>query len=554
MPESNFSGSSAYSGILNVNSTGGWELIVRKNSGGGYHTSTPQGWSVLINAVSFSGSWTYDFRSTSFIRIANQDSHGSYPRPALGRDVAASWSINMDSGIGNSGGAFSFWSDGTASAPNQVPWANATAITATSFIANWGEPNNNGATITEYDLHITRTPAHDPAGAAFYNWTGNANTSRSLTNQPRGTTFYISVRARNAVGPGAWSNWSSFTTLHTVPDRPPAIVLNSKTSTSARVTIADPAYKGGGIIGREVQLSPTSDFTSGVTTLPDPAQLTFDVSGLTRNTQYSLRHRVRSSIGWSAWSDTLTFTTPVNPPTAPSGYSPTDITSATAYSGMPYVADNGGGSLAALRIEYNSSAGSTGSTIVTTSGYFPAFMSGLTAGTVTYYRMAVLNSGEGATWSAWGEWVSFVTKSNVPSPAGTPTFSAIGNNVATATWTAPSNLYGSTLTGYTVRAAPAPSFASATEWTVGAAVLSKVMDGLQPGTTYYVQVFANSNNGVGSYSAVTQFTTTGTAPNPAAVWTRVGGVWRSGTLYLRVAGVWKPVVPWQRIGGVWRKL
>ena len=123
-----------------------------------------------------------------------------------------------------------------------------------------------------------------------------------------------------------------------------------------------------------------------------------------------------------------------------------------------------------------------------------------------------------------------------------------------ATWTAPSNLYGSTLTGYTVRAAPTPSFASATEWTVGAAVLSKVMDGLQPGTTYYVQVFANSNNGVGSYSAVTQFTTTGTAPNPAAVWTRVGGVWRSGTLYLRVAGVWKPVVPWQRIGGVWRKL
>ena len=554
MPESNFSGSSAYTGILNVNSTGGWELVVRKNSGSGYYTTGAQSWSVSINGATFSGTWTYDFRSYSSRRIAGQDTHGNYPRPALGQNVGASWSVNMDSGLGNSSGSFAFWADGTASPPGQVPWTSATAVTTNSFTANWGAPAANGAAITNYDLHITRTPAHDPAGAAFYNWTGSTATSKSFTGQPRGTKFYISVRAQNGAGDGAWSPWSSFTTLHTVPDQPPAIVLNSKTSTSANVTIADPAYTGGGITDREVQLSTTSDFTSGVTTLPDPAQLTFDVNNLTRNTQYSLRHRVYSSVGWSAWSDTLTFTTPVDAPTAPAGYSPTDIASTTAYSGLPYVADNGGGPLAALRIEYNSSASSTGATIVTTNAYFPAFMSNLAAGATTYYRMAVRNSGEGAAWSAWGEWVSFVTKSNVPSPPGTPTISAIGNNAATAAWTAPGNLYGSTLTGYTVRVAPTPSFASATEWAVGAAVLSKVMDGLQPGTTYYVQVFANSNNGIGSYSAIAQFTTTGTAPNPAAVWTRVAGVWRSGTLYLKVAGVWKPVVPWQRIGGVWRKL
>ena len=554
MPESNFSGSSAYSGILNVNSGGGWEILVRKNSGSGYWTSAAQGWSVSINGATFSGTWTYDFRGTSLIRIAGQDTHGAYPRPALGQNIGASWSVNMASGIGNSSGSFAFWADGTASAPGQVPWTSATAVTTNSFTANWGAPANNGAAITNYDLHITRTPAHDATNAAFFNWTGSTATSKSFTGQPRGTTFYISVRAQNGAGEGAWSNWTSFSTLHTVPDKPPAIVLNSKTSTSANVTIAEPAYTGGGITDREVQLSTTSDFSNGVTTLPDPAGYTFDVGGLSRNTQYSLRHRVYSSIGWSAWSDTLTFTTPVNAPTAPASYTPTDITSTTAYSGMPYVADNGGGSLAALRIEYNSSASPTGATTVTTSGYFPAFMSNLTAGATTYYRMAVLNSGEGATWSAWGEWTSFVTKNNVPGPTGPPTFSAISNNAATASWTAPSNLYGSTLIGYTVRAAPSPSFASSTEWTVGAASLSKVMDGLQPGTTYYVQVFANSNNGVGSYSSLAQFTTTGSAPNPAAVWMRVGGAWRSGTLYLKVAGVWKPVVPWQRVAGVWRKL
>ena len=169
MAESNFSGSSAYTGILNVNSSGGWELVVRKNSGTGYRTNNAQGWSVSINGATFSGSWTYDFRNYSSLRIAGQDTHGAYPRPTLGQNIGASWSVNMDSGLGNSSGSFAFWADGTASAPGQVPWANATAITATSFTANWGAPNNNGAPITNYDLHITRSAAHDATGAAFYN-------------------------------------------------------------------------------------------------------------------------------------------------------------------------------------------------------------------------------------------------------------------------------------------------------------------------------------------------------------------------------------------------
>ena len=80
------------------------------------------------------------------------------------------------------------------------------------------------------------------------------------------------------------------------------------------------------------------------------------------------------------------------------------------------------------------------------------------------------------------------------------------------------------------------------------------MDGLQPGTKYYVQVWSNSNNGLGSYSPVTSFTTTGTAPSASSMWVRVGGVWRQGTLHLRVGGVWKAVTPWVRVSGSWRKL
>ena len=552
MAESNFSGSAAYTGILNVNGDGGWELFVRKNSGSGYYSSAAQAWSVSINGSYFSGSWTYDFRGTSLIRLASNASHGAYARPAISQNVGASWSINMASGLGNSSGSFAFWANGTAGVPNQVPWVNATGVTSSSFTVNWGAPADNGAALNDYDLHICRVAAHDPNGAAYYNWTGSTATSRAFTGQPRGTVFYAAVRAQNGVGQGAWSNWYQFQLAHTVPDKPAAPTLVSKTSTSITLNLTEAPYVGAGATAREVSYSTRSDFSANVTTI-SPGW-TFTIDSLVKNTTYYARHRVQDAVGWGAWSDAIAVTTPVDQPTAPSGYTPTDITSTTAYSGLPYVADNGGSSLVDLRIERNTSASSSGSTVTTVGEYVAAFMSGLPVGTQYYYRMAVKNSGEGAQWSDYGPWVSFTTKSNVPGPPGAPTISAVSDNQATATWTAPGSLNGSTITGYTIRVSSLPSFSSSSTWTVGAAVLTKLLDGLQPGTKYYVQVWSNSNNGLGSYSTVPTFTTTGVAPSASSVWTRVGGVWRQGTLYLRVGGVWKAVVPWVRIGGVWRKL
>lgn len=554
MAESNYSGSSNYSGILNVNGDGGWNLQTRKNAGGGRRNfDNDDYWTVTINGYTWSGYWGYDFTSYSLATIASQSSHGNYPRPVLGQNVNASWSVNMYA-IGTSSGSFSFWANGTASAPGQVPWVNATSVTSDSFTVNWGAPGNGGAAITNYDLHICRSAAHDPTGAAFYNWTGSTATSKSFTGQPRGTTFYASVRAQNGAGEGAWSDWYQFQLPHTVPDKPTAPALNSKTSTSVNVTITDPAYVGAGATDRQVDYSTTSDFSSNVTTVPSGYGFTFTIGSLPRNTPYYVRHRVKNAIGWSAWSDALAVTTSVDKPTAPTGYTPTDITSTTAYSGLPFVSDNGGSALAGLRIQGNTSASETGATTTTVTEYSPAFMQGLAVGATYYYRMAVLNSGEGAQWSDYGPWGSFTTVSNVPGPPGAPTISAIGNNQATATWTAPSNLYGATITGYTLRVSPQQSFATGASWNVGSGVLTRLMDGLQPGTKYYVQVWSNSNNGLGSYSSVTSFTTTGTAPSASSMWVRVGGVWRQGTLHLRVGGVWKAVTPWVRIGGVWRKL
>ena len=56
MAESNYSGSSNYSGILNVNGDGGWNLQTRKNGGSGRQNfDNDDYWTVTINGHTWSG-------------------------------------------------------------------------------------------------------------------------------------------------------------------------------------------------------------------------------------------------------------------------------------------------------------------------------------------------------------------------------------------------------------------------------------------------------------------------------------------------------------------
>lgn len=197
MPEANFSGSSAYTAILDVNSVGGWALYGRKNSGTGFWSAGAQSWSVNINGQSWSGSYTYDYRNYSLLLIAS----GSYARPALGGNWGVSASVNMASGIGTASPSGTVWVDGTATTPPAPTSVSIDQLMPTSVRYTFTGNGDGGAGVDQWQAQI----ASDSAFTQNLQTVTSGGTT-TFTGLTPGTTYYCRARGHNAVGWGAWAN------------------------------------------------------------------------------------------------------------------------------------------------------------------------------------------------------------------------------------------------------------------------------------------------------------------------------------------------------------
>jgi hypothetical protein len=419
-------------------------------------------------------------------------------------------------------------------------------VTNTSMRARFTGNGDGGSPITKWELQYAKQ-------SSFSNHTTVTSSGTStITGLSPDTTYYWRARGVNAIGTGPWSSTASAKT-HDVPGG----VTNTVNPTlldydSCQLTFAVSDTNGSAVTGYELQLSKSSSFTSilqSATGTTLPANKTW--SGLSRLTTYYHRSRVKNAYGWGPYTS-VSFTTTGQLPSAPSDYTASDVASTTAYFTLPTVTDNGGLALTGWQYKLNTVASDTGATTSAVSPeYIAPFLQALTPGTTYFFKLLVRNS-LGA--SAYGPWVSFTTRADVPTPPTAVAVSAITETTATVSWAAPADLLGSELWGYTVRFAQNTAFSRGLlEYTSSDGSLSQALTGLLPGTDYYVQVNAISANGPGSRSPIVSFKTLGTAPIQQALWMRVAGTWRGGTMWMRVAGVWKPVTLWQRINGTWRK-
>ena len=432
-----------------------------------------------------------------------------------------------------------------ATAPPAPTKPTVSQITATGARVQFSSTGTGGAAITRWDLQYSTSSTF-----ASGNETITSTGTSTLTGLANKTKYYLRARGVNSVGTGAWSAVANFTTLG-LPGAP-TIAVSSLTTTGGSYTVTDPSYTGGSITNYEVQLSADKSFATYLKTWTTK---TGSFSDLLRGGKYYVRARVKNSTGWSAWTSAVEFTMNVVPPSAPTGFTITDIGSTSAYVSLPAVADNGGGPLVGIRATVSTSIGGTPSVMFTEDEFRTVFLFDLEPGQDYYVWLEVQNAGVGGGWGPKGGWVRFTTRSDVPTPPDPVTISNIDDYSALLTWGEPDDLLGSTPLGYTIRVASNKSFS------VGAFSLTDAFDsglsqglsGLQPGSKYWVQLRMDSTNGPGSWSTPVSFTTTGQPPTPQATWMRVSGVWRTGKMWLRVAGTWREVTLWQKNSGTWRK-
>lgn len=247
--------------------------------------------------------------SSSFANVVRSFNDSASPTSVGGLDPGTTYYVRVRAV--NSVGAGS-WSSGRAITtdavvPSAPPRPALTGTTSTSISFTRSAPSSDGgANITTYNFQLA-TNSSFTTGLQSWSSTSASQTRSGLT---RNETYYIRVRAVNSVGAGPWSATLTATTNASPPSQPPTPVLVSNRATSIVFTRGTPSDNGGATISTyEFQSATNSGFTSGVRTWRS-GSTTQTATPLIPGTAYYIRYRAINSAGASAWSSTLSVTTP----------------------------------------------------------------------------------------------------------------------------------------------------------------------------------------------------------------------------------------------------
>src|SRR3989339_2008145 len=240
-------------------------------------------------------------------------------------------------------------------------------------------------------------------------------TSRAVTGLSNNTVYYWRVRAKNAGGVSAWASAWSFTTIIAAP-AVPLLALPTDATTGQTLSPTLSWNTATGAATYHVQVSTSNIFASIL--LEDSTLVTTSraVTGLSNNTVYYWRVRAKNAGGVSAWASAWSFTTIIAAPAVPLLALPTDATTGQTLS--PTLSWNTATGAATYHVQVSTSNIFASilledSTLVTTS----RAVTGLSNGTVYYWRVQAKNAGGVSAWaSAW----SFTTAKSgiVPISAG----------------------------------------------------------------------------------------------------------------------------------------
>ena len=263
----------------------------------------------------------------------------------------------------------------------------------------------------------------------------------------------------------------------------------------------------------------------------------YKVGSKTATYSQTVTFRLLSDTNISGIGGPTTFSHAVNRDSVPGAPGTPRISGIKATSVVVSFSDgsNGGDAIDARQITYGTSS-SGGTSNVSSDG--STTISGLSPNT-TYYFWARCHNSEG--WGPWSARASAKTLA-VPTAPSAPLLSSITATSVDVSWTENSN-GGSSVTARQIGWGTSSSAPTSTV----SASSPQVVNGLTPGTTYYIFVRVQNSVGWSAWSKPTSMRTV------AGAYILVGSTWKLAVPYVRVGGVWKIAETWGRSAGVWKK-
>ncbi|MCU1357537.1 MAG: fibronectin type protein [Acidimicrobiales bacterium] len=399
-------------------------------------------------------------------------------------------------------------SESTASDP-VTPVAAATAPEAPTIgtatagdgqvVLTWTAPSNDGGSaITGYI--VTPAIGGEPQTPVPF---ASTSTTQAVIGLDNGTTYTFTVAAVNDIGTGASSADSDPATPAGAPGAPTGVLATAGIG-QATVTWTAPADDGGSAVTGYV-VTPYIGSTAQTTTEVGTPATFLVVTGLSGGVTYTFRVSAVNAVGTGPESDGSNEVTLAAPPGAPT------IANATPGNGASTVSwaapsSNGGSAITGYVVTpYIGSSAQAPKTFNSTAT--SQLVTGLANGTTYTFKVAAKNAAGTGSQSA----ESIAVTAGAPSH---PAFqsAAPGNGSAKVAWLAPSNTWGSPITGYVVT--PYIASAAQTPTTFNSAATSVIVTGLLNGTAYSFKVSAINGNGVGD-PATTAPITAGAPTGPA---------------------------------------
>lgn len=247
------------------------------------------------------------------------------------------------------------------------------------------------------DSYTIQVSSDNSFSSAVVNQSGINGTSRAVSGILPGTAYYWRVSAQNSAGSSGWSDIWSFTTKINAPSVP-TLVSPANGVTGQPTVLTFDWNESSGAESYTMQVSTSNTFSPLVVNREELTGTSSEVTALSPGTVYFWRVNARNSAGSSAWSEIWSFATQGDRPSAPILVAPANGATGQpasltfSWNSVPEAVD--------YQLQVAPNAEFTGpipvdATLTTTSRE----VTGLSSGTLYYWRVRARNSSGNGNWS-----------------------------------------------------------------------------------------------------------------------------------------------------------